>query len=582
MTVYAAPVRDMRFLLHEVLDVSTALAGLPGLAEVDAGLVDAVLAEAAKVCEGAVFPANAAGDREGARLTPAGVVMPAAFHDAYRQWAEGAWTGIALDPAYGGQGLPRVVDFLVTEMVCGASLAFSILPGLTRGAWQAIAAHASDDLKRRWLPKMATGEWTGAMALTEPQCGTDLGLLRTRAEPDGDGDGDTWRLTGSKMFISAADHDLTDNVVHLVLARLPDAPPGTRGISLFLVPKVLPDGRRNGWSVGSLEEKMGLHASPTCVVNYDGAVGWLVGEPHRGLPAMFTMMNDERLFVGIQGIGAAECAWQTAAAYAAERLQGRAPDGPSRPDLPADPIIHHPDVARMVAIARATTEGGRALAAWVAVQLDRAERLPAGPEREAADDLVALLTPVVKAAGTDFGFDACVLAQQVLGGHGYVREWGVEQLVRDVRVTQIYEGTNGVQALDLVGRKLLPDGGRLPRRLSALVDADLPAMPPALADRLRRVLAAAARTVDDLPAASATARAAAATDILRLFALLSYGWMWGRMATAAARGGEPFHADKQATAAAFARLLLPEAETLAARIGAALAEGQDWPSAATA
>ncbi|SOD96290.1 acyl-CoA dehydrogenase [Caenispirillum bisanense] len=570
MTVYAAPVDDMRFLLHEVFDVSTALAGLPGLPEVDADLMDAVLGEAAKVCEGAVFPANAVGDREGATLTDAGVVMPAAFHDAYRQWADGAWTGIALDPAYDGQGLPRVVDFLVTEMVCGASLAFSILPGLTRGAWRAIAAHASEDLKRRWLPKMATGAWTGAMALTEPQCGTDLGLLRTRAEPAADGDG--WRLTGTKMFISAADHDLTDNVVHLVLARLPDAPPGTRGISLFLVPKMLPDGRRNGWSVGSLEDKMGLHASPTCVVNYDGALGWLVGEPHRGLPAMFTMMNDERLFVGIQGIGAAECAWQSAAAYAAERLQGRAPGGPVRPDLPADPIVHHPDVARMIDTARATTEGGRALAAWVAIQLDRAEHLPPGPGRAAAEDLVALLTPVVKAAGTDFAFEACVAAQQVLGGHGYVRDWGVEQLVRDVRVTQIYEGTNGIQALDLVGRKLLPDGGRLPQRLFDLVRADLPGMPADLREPVARVLAASERVVETLQAGlSPTAAAEAATDILRLFALLSYGWMWGRMAAAAERGDGALHAAKRKTARVFARRVLPEAETLTARIAAAAA-----------
>lgn len=565
MTVYAAPVRDMRFLLHEVLDAPAALSGLPGLAEADGALFDAVLEEAGKVCESAVFPVNRAGDEKGAALTAAGVTMPEEFHAAYAAWRDGGWTGLALDPEYGGQGLPRVLDFMVTEMACAASLSFSILPGLTRGAWQAINAHASEALKRAWLPRMASGEWTGAMALTEPQAGTDLGLLRTKAVPDGEG----YRLSGSKMFISAADHDLTDNIIHLVLARLPDAPGGTRGISLFLVPKVLPDGRRNAWSVGSLEDKMGLHASPTCVVNYDGALGWMVGEPHKGLPAMFTMMNDERLFVGIQGIGAAECAWQTAAAYAAERLQGRAPGGPARPDLPADPIIHHPDVARMVATGRATTEGGRALAAWVAVQLDRAERLPPGPEREEAEDLVALLTPVVKAAGTDFGFETCVLAQQVLGGHGYVREWGVEQLVRDVRVTQIYEGTNGVQALDLVGRKLALHGGRLPRRLFARVRADLPDFAGPLAGRLARVLSVAEDAAAAVLAGEADPRAVAgaATDILHLFALLSYGWMWGRMDAAAARGGEPFHAAKRETAAAFAHHVLPQGEMLAARLG---------------
>lgn len=563
MTVYAAPTRDMRFLLHEVLEASAYLAGLSGLEEVDAALMDAALAEAGKLVEGVLSPIDPLGDAQGARLTEAGVEMPAAFHEAYRQWREAGWTGIALDPAYGGQGLPRVLDFMVTEMVCGASLAFSILPGLTRGAWHAVHRHASEDLKQRYLPPMATGEWTAAMALTEPQAGSDLGLLRTRAEPEGD----ALRITGSKMFISAADHDLTDNIVHLVLARLPDAPAGTRGISLVLVPKILPDGTRNAWSVGSLEDKMGLHASPTCVVNYDGAVGWLVGTPHRGLQAMFTMMNDERLFVGIQGIGAGERAWQSAAAYAGERLQGRAPGGPARPDLPADPILHHPDVARMVGIARATTEAGRALAAWTAVLLDRAERLPAGAEQEEAEDLVALLTPVIKAAGTDFGFEACVHAQQVLGGHGYLRDWGVEQVLRDVRVTQIYEGTNGIQALDLVSRKLPLHGGRLPRRLFAAVRADLPDVPPILAPGLARVLHLSEQAVAGLADRDPAEVAEAAVDVLRLFALLSYGWMWGRMAAAASRGDEPFHRAKLATARVFARHVLPEAEALAARIG---------------
>ncbi len=562
MAVYAAPTRDMRFLLHEVLDASAQLAGLPGLEDADADLFDAALEEAGKLVEGQIFPLNRVGDEEGARLTPDGVTMPEAFHAAYGQWRDAAWTGVALDPAYGGQGLPRVLDFMITEMVCGANLSFSILPGLTRGAWHAIHRHASEDLKQAWLPKMATGEWTAAMALTEPHAGSDLGLLRAKAEPDGD----AFRVTGGKMFISAADHDLTDNVVHLVLARLPDAPAGTRGISLFLVPKVLPDGTRNGWSVGSLEEKMGLHASPTCVVNYDGAVGWMVGEAHRGLQAMFTMMNDERLFVGIQGIGAGECAWQSAAAYAEERLQGRAPGGPARPDLPADPIIHHPDVARMVGIARATTEAGRALAAWAAVQLDRAERLPAGADQEEADDLVALLTPVIKAAGTDFGFEACVHAQQVLGGHGYVREWGVEQLLRDVRVTQIYEGTNGIQALDLVGRKLPLHDGRLPRRLFAAVRRDLEEAPSVLARAVARTLDLTEQAVAGQAGRDPAEVAETAVDMLRLFALLSYGWMWCRMAAAAARGDEPFHQTKLATARVFARHVLTDAEALAARI----------------
>jgi alkylation response protein AidB-like acyl-CoA dehydrogenase len=550
----------MRFLLHEVLTGSTG-------AEGDADLFNSVLEEAARVVEGSIAPTNAPADRDGATLGPDGVVMPKALHEAYRPWRDGEWTGLSLDPDHGGQGLPRVLDTMVTEMTCGGGLSFSVLPGLTRGAWKAIHAHASDDLKRAWLPRMATGEWTGAMALTEPQAGTDLGLLRTRAVPDGE----AFRLSGSKMFITAADHDLTENIVHLVLARLPDAPPGTRGISLFLVPKILPDGTRNAWAVSALEDKMGLHASPTCVVNYEGATGWMVGPPNRGLAAMFTMMNDERLFVGIQGIGAGEAALQIAEGYAEERLQGRAPGGPARPDLPADPIIHHPDVRRMVMTGRALTEGGRALAAWLAIQIDRAEFLPDGPDREEANDLVALLTPVLKASGTDFGFETCVAAQQVLGGHGYLRDWGLEQWVRDVRISQIYEGTNGIQALDLVNRKLPMKGGAAVQRFLDLVAVDRAGMAPpfsATVDRLVVATETACRLVAE--ATSEEAVAEAATDILHLFALLAHGWMWGRMDAAAARGTEPFHAAKRETAKTFLRRVAPDAETLLARISIVL------------
>ncbi|WP_029008738.1 acyl-CoA dehydrogenase [Azospirillum halopraeferens] len=576
MPTYRAPLASLRFLLHDVLDAPGVLAGA-GWAEVSAELIDDVLSQAARFTEEVIAPADAPADREGARCTADGVRLPEGLRSAYRAWVEGEWGGLAGDPAYGGQGLPEVLDTAVTEMVCGAGLAFSIVPGLTRGAVRAIAAHGGDALKARWLPPMVRGEWTGAMALTEPQAGTDLGLLRTRAEPAGDG---THRITGQKMFISAADHDLTDNVVHLVLARLPDAPPGTRGISLFLVPRALPDGARNAWRVLSVEAKMGLHASPTCVVAYDGATGWLVGEAHRGLPAMFTMMNHERLFVAVQGIGAGEAATGMAEAYARDRLQGRAPDGPHAPDRPADPITAHPDVRRMLLTARALTEAGRALALWTALAMDRAHHSGDPAVQREAEGWAALLTPVLKAAGTDFGFEAAVLAQQVMGGHGYIRDNDVERIVRDVRATQIYEGTNGVQALDLVGRKLAMDGGRPLRRLLDAIDgtaaalaadpdtAGLAAPLAAATDRLRGAVAGLGEAPSPLTAA------AVATDTLRLLALVAYGWMWGLMALAAVRrrraggGDAAFLAGRLALARFFSAKLLPDTLALEARIRA--------------
>lgn len=539
MSVYQPPLRTLRFLLHEVLDAPGTLARA-GWQDLSGDLFDDVLAQAGRIAGEVLSPLNRSGDEEGVRVEAGGVRMPAGFHAAYHAWRAGGWNGLAGDPAYGGQGMPAVLDTLVMEMVCAANLAFSIVPGLTQGAIRAIAAHADDALKDVYLPPMIAGDWTGAMALTEAHAGTDLGLLRTRAEPAGDG---SHRVTGQKMFISSADHDLTDNLVHLVLARLPDAPPGTRGISLFLVPKRLPDGTRNGWSVLSAEHKMGLHASPTCVVSYEGAVGWMVGQPHRGLTAMFTMMNHERLFVGIQGIGVGEHAAQSALAYSQEREQGRAPAGPRRAGRPADPIVYHPDVRRMVLTARVLTDAGRALAAWTALWLDRAQHSDDPAVAEEAEDWAALLTPIIKAAGTDFGFEAAVLAQQVLGGHGYIRDWGVEQLVRDVRATQIYEGTNGVQALDLVQRKLTLHGGRpVTRLLGALDDAargleaepatrDLAGPLRDAAERLRGVVAWLAEAGLESPLAPA----AAATDTLRLLALVTYGWMWALMATAAAK-----------------------------------------------
>ena len=574
MAVYQPPLQSMRFLVHEVLHAPAVLAEA-GWDEMSGDLFDDVLAQAGRIAAEVLFPLSRSGDEEGVRVEADGVRMPAGFAEAYLAWREGGWNGLAGDPAYGGQGMPALLDTLVTEMVCGANLAFSIVPGLTQGAIRAIAAHAGDALKDTYLPRMISGDWTGAMALTEPHAGTDLGLLRTRAEPGPDG---SHRLTGQKMFISSADHDLTDNLVHLVLARLPDAPPGTRGISLFLVPKQLPDGSRNGWAVLSSEQKMGLHASPTCAVSYEGAVGWMVGQPHRGLPAMFTMMNHERLFVGIQGIGVGECAAQSALAYAREREQGRAPDGPRNPDRPADAIILLPDVRRMVLTARALTDAGRALAAWTALWMDRAHHATDPAVQEEAEDWAALLTPVIKAAGTDFGFEAAVLAQQVMGGHGYIRDNGVEQLVRDVRATQIYEGTNGVQALDLVQRKLTLHGGRPVARLFAAIDAaatdleaesltrDIAGPLRDAAERLRGVVSWLA----EAGAQSPLAPAAAATDTLRLMALVTYGWMWGLMATAAARRPEGYDGayldSRIGLARVFANRLLPETVALVLRI----------------
>jgi len=568
MSMYEPPLRSVRFLVNEVLRAPEALAAA-GWEEATPDLFDAVLAEAGRLAVEVLLPLDRSGDEEGARVAEGGVRMPAGFREAWRHWRDGGWNGLSGDPAYGGQGMPALLDTLVTEMVCAANLSFSITPGLTQGAIRALAAHGDAVVKSRCLPPMLAGDWTGAMALTEPQAGTDLGLLRTRAEPVGDG---TFRLAGQKMFISSADHDLTDNLVHLVLARLPDAPQGTRGISLFVVPKCLPGGARNGWSVLSVERKMGLHASPTCVVSYEGAIGWMVGEPHRGLAAMFTMMNHERLFVGVQGIGVGERAAQAALSYARDRVQGRAPGGSGEV---GDPILHHPDVRRMVLTARVLTDAGRALAGWVALWLDRAAKDPSLAEE--AEDWAALLTPVVKAAGTDFGFEAAVLAQQVMGGHGYVRDNGVEQLVRDVRATQIYEGTNGVQALDLVQRKLgLHDGRPLARMLVAVENASQAlADAPSTADLAAPLRIAAGRLhgldgwlrqEDREPRDGA----AGATDLLRLTALVAYGWMWALTAGAAARrpeGFDPAFLDARIGLARFFVIrLLPETAMLESRI----------------
>ncbi|MDQ0503965.1 acyl-CoA dehydrogenase [Xanthobacter agilis] len=573
MAAYVPPVDDVAFLLGRVFGFDQAMADLPGYEEVNTDLAVSVLEEGGKFCAGVLEPLNRTGDEEGCTLTDGRVTTPKGVAEAYRAFVEAGWCSLSGDPEYGGQGLPRVLQILLDEMLSSANLSFGLFPGLTRGAVEALGHHASAELKATYLPKMISGEWTGAMALTEASAGTDLGLLTARAVPNGDG---SFAITGTKIFISSGDQDFGGNVVHLVLARLPDAPKGVKGISLFLAPKILVEadgtlGARNRMSVGALEHKMGIHAQPTCVMNYDGATGWLVGEPGRGLNAMFTMMNAERLFVGIQGLGIAEAANQKAVAYARERLQGHGADGTAGPV----PIISHPDVRKMLLKGRAFAEAARALAVWTALQMDIAVHHPDADTRREADALVALMTPVVKAAFTDFGFETAVASQQVFGGHGYIREWGMEQYVRDARIAQIYEGTNGVQAMDLVGRKLGLDGGKVPARFFALVKADLDAALPIVgadlvtpaADALARLEGATARLSTQGGAIEA---GAAATDYLRLFALVSFGWMWVRMAAAAADMGEaapPAAARKTALARFFMARMLPETLGLDAALG---------------
>ena len=473
-----------------------------------------------------------------------GVVRtPKGFKEAYKAFAESGWTAMASDPEWGGQGLPEAINKLVEEMSCAANLSFGLYPGLTHGAYQAIVDHASQELKERYLPKMVEGTWSGTMCLTEAHCGTDLGLLRTRAEPQDDG---SYRITGSKIFISAGEHDLTENIIHLVLARMPDAPKGVKGISLFLVPKYLPNedgslGPRNGVSCSGIEHKMGIKASATCQMSFDDATGWLVGEPHKGMRAMFTMMNSERLSVGIQGLGAAEAAYQGAVAYAKERLQGRSLAGTKHPDKPADPIIVHPDVRRMLMTMRAYTEGCRAFGGWVARNLDMLKHHPDAEKRQEAEDFTALMTPIVKALFTDLGFETTSIGMQVYGGHGFIRDHGMEQYVRDSRISMIYEGTNGIQALDLVGRKMPAHMGRYLRSFFHPVLAEIDA---AIDDeRLSDLVQPLSKAFGGLQLCTAEIAqkgmkdpeeaGAAATEYLRLFGLVALGFMWLKSAKVA-------------------------------------------------
>jgi len=573
MQVYDAPLRDMRFVLNE-LHADDGFGDIPALAEFTPELTDQVLEEAARVSREVLLPLNRSGDEEGCQYENGVVRTPAGFKDAYNLFREGGWTALAADPEWGGQGLPETVNKLIEEMICGANISFSLYPGLTHGATIAIESHGSDELKQAYLPKMVSGEWSGTMCLTEPHCGTDLGLLRTKAVPQEDG---SYRISGSKIFISAGEHDLTDNIIHLVLARLPDAPAGTKGISLFLVPKYLPNadgtpGQSNGATCAAIEHKMGLKASATCQMNFEDSVGWLVGAPNRGMEAMFTMMNTERVSVGIQGLGIGEAAYQSAVYYARERVQGRSLSGVKRPDLSADPIIVHPDVRRMLLTMRAYNEGCRAIGIWVSRAID-AERHSPDPEvRRRATDFIALMTPVVKALFTDLAFDTANLAVQIYGGHGYIRESGVEQYVRDARITMLYEGTNGIQALDLIGRKLPAHMGRNLRSffhpVSQFIEenADAGELQPVV-DALKQAFGAlqlSTARIAEKGLKDPEEAAAVATDYLRLIGLVAMGHCFAKSAKISLQklgeGTEDvaFYKAKLATSAFFFEHILPE------------------------
>ncbi|EPL3137925.1 acyl-CoA dehydrogenase C-terminal domain-containing protein [Pseudomonas aeruginosa] len=580
MPEYNAPLRDMRFLLNDVFDAPALWQRLPRLAErIDADTADAILEEAAKVTGGLLAPLNRSGDEEGAQWQDGAVRTPAGFREAYATYAEGGWVGLTGNPAHGGMGMPKMLAVQFEEMMYAANASFSLYSTLSAGACLALDAHGSEELKNRYLPNMYAGTWAGSMCLTEPHAGTDLGIIRTKAEPQADG---SYRISGTKIFITGGEQDLTENIIHLVLAKLPDAPAGSRGISLFLVPKFLVGddcalGARNAVHCGSIEHKMGIKASATCVMNFDGASGWLVGEVNKGLAAMFTMMNYERLSIGIQGIGCAEMSYQSAVAYARERLQSRAPTGPVARDKAADPIIVHPDVRRMLLTMKALTEGGRAFSTYVGQQLDLAKYAEDQEERSQAEALVALLTPVAKAFFTDTGLESCVLGQQVFGGHGYIREWGQEQLVRDVRIAQIYEGTNGIQALDLMGRKVVANGGlflsifsREVRTFAAGANAELAEFVTPLLTALdlldnltQGIVARAGNDPREIGAAS--------VEYLHLFGYTAYAYLWARMAAAALRQREAdpaFHDGKLATARFYFARILPRVHSLAAAVEA--------------
>ena len=584
MPTYIAPARDTRFIVNEVLDLAS-FGNLPGFESASSDIIDTVINEGGKFCAEVLAPINRSGDEEGCiRHEDSSVTTPRGFKEAYQQFCEAGWGTISHPERFGGQGMPHVLGFAVEEFISSANQAFGMYPGLTNGAVSALIAKGSPEQQEAYLPKMISGEWSGTMNLTEPQCGTDLGLIRTKAEPQGDG---SYAITGTKIFISAGEHDLTDNIIHLVLAKLPGAPDSSKGISLFVVPKFLVNddgsiGQRNGVACGSIEEKMGIHANSTCLLNYDGATGWLVGEENKGLAAMFIMMNAARLGVGVQGLSQAEVAYQNAVAYALDRRQGRALTGPAEPDAKADPIVVHPDVRRMLMDAKAFTEGMRALTLWGALLVDLSHKAPSEEERADADRMIGLLTPVIKGYGTDKGYAIATDMQQVFGGHGYIREWGMEQFVRDARIAQIYEGTNGVQAMDLCGRKLAQGGGAAIQAFFKMVsgecaDAKSDETLAPLAIKLEKALSdqqAATMWFMQHGMQNPNDLGAGAHHYMHIMGIVTLGLMWLRMAkvaqTKVSGGGDDrrFYEAKLTTARYYAERYLPDAAALRDKIEA--------------
>jgi len=584
MPTYTAPTRDARFVINEMLDLAS-YGNLPGFENATQDMIDTVVNEAGKFCSEVLAPINQIGDEQGCtRHEDGSVTTPDGFKEAYDAYVESGWGTLAKPEEFGGQGLPHVLGFTVEEFTGTANQAFAMYPGLTNGATAAIEAAGSQEQKEMYLPKMISGEWSGTMNLTEPHCGTDLGMIRTKAEPQPDG---CYKISGTKIFISAGEHDLTSNIIHLVLAKTPGAPDSSKGISLFIVPKFILDengepGERNGVSCGSIEKKMGIHGNATCVLNYDEATGFMVGEENRGLAAMFVMMNAARLGVGLQGLAQAEVAYQNAVTYALDRRQGRALAGPAEPEKQADPIFVHPDVRRMLMDAKVFNEGMRALCLWGALQVDLTHKAQTEEERQLADDLIGLMTPVIKGYGTDKGYDIANNMQQVYGGHGYVKEWGMEQFVRDSRIAMIYEGTNGVQAMDLCGRKLASKGGRAIQAFFAMLDEEIAAAKDneALADmaaKLEKALGeqkAATMWFMQNAMQNPNHLGAGAHHYMHMMGIVTLGFFWLKMAKVAhdALANDPadaaFYEAKMTSAAYYAERFLPDAGALRRKLEA--------------
>lgn len=576
MAIYKAPLEDMRFVLNDVFEADKLWASMAGTEEVTRDLSDAILEEAGKMTEGLLLPLNRNGDEQGCQWQDGEVTTPDGFKEAFQTFAENGWSAFSGNPEFGGQGMPKSLAVLFEEMMHSGCSSFALYPALTSGASLAIDSHASEALKAQYLPKLYSGEWSGTMCLTEPHCGTDLGIMRSKAVPNDDG---SYNITGTKIFITGGEHDMTDNHVHLVLAKLPDAPAGSKGISLFLVPKYLPDadnnpGDANGATCGSIEHKMGIKGSATCVMNFDDAKGWLIGEPNKGLACMFTMMNYERLSIGLQGLGLGEISYQSAADYARERIQGRSATGAKTPDAAADAIIVHGDVRRMLLNMRSINEGGRALATYVGMQLDIVKFGSDEAARQKAADRVALLTPVAKAFFTDRGLDTTLIGQQVFGGHGYVREWGMEQFVRDCRISQIYEGTNGIQALDLAGRKVTRNGGKYVAAFLADArqwlhdNADNGQLLP-VKEALTAALAQLEQATDELISQAGEnpdAVSSNAVEYLDLFGYVIYAWLWAQMLAATDGRDDDFVKAKRITGRYYFQRQLPKIQALVAQI----------------